>query len=90
MPAYIPICCLYHPRPALLLLTNCSAHSAHVAAINIYETIFADDPFSREAWNKYLYNLLALGSSQDEATVLEGLLGGPPTVHALVSWLDKQ
>lgn len=63
--------------------------SAHVAAINVYEKMFAEDPFSREAWRKYRYEFLELGSSQDGATVLERLLGGPLKVDVIVNRLGK-
>ncbi len=51
--------------------------------------MFAEKPFNRDAWGKYRCEFSEMGDSQDEATVVEKLLGGPPKVDVLVKWLHK-
>ncbi|KAI1446289.1 hypothetical protein F5Y02DRAFT_425955 [Annulohypoxylon stygium] len=57
---------------------------AHVFAAEMFQGNFAEDPRSREAWNRYRKGILEYGGSRDELSMLEGFLGHAPSADALL------
>jgi metallopeptidase MepB len=58
--------------------------SAQIFAADFYETAFADNPQSRQTWNRYRKVILEAGGSRNELKMMEEFLGHSPRLDALV------
>lgn len=64
----------------------CYAYS-QVFSADMFRTVFAADPFSKEAGRKYRKEVLEPGASRDEMETLIAFLGRPPTSDAFFEQL---
>ncbi|KAE9372644.1 metallopeptidase MepB [Stipitochalara longipes BDJ] len=57
-------------------------------AQDLFQSIFAKDPWDRDSWNRYRHEILEHGGShEDNLKMLEAFLGRPPNLDALVEGL---
>lgn len=63
---------------------------AHAFSAEVWRTLFAGDPLSRDAGEAYRRGLLAPGSGADPAGLIAGVLGRPPSLGSLVRELQER
>lgn len=63
-------------------------NSAHAFAADIFQIVFAKEPHSQEAWDKYRRGILEYGGSRNELEMLEEFIGRPTNPDALLQSLQ--
>lgn len=63
-------------QQALCVLTG---RSAEIFAADMFQTTFANNPLSRDAWQSFRQGILEYGGSRNELEVVEQFLGGRRT-----------
>lgn len=62
--------------------------SAEIFAADMFQTVFARDPLSKDAWQSFRQGILTYGGSRDELGIVEQFLGGRKTTpEALLAML---
>lgn len=78
--------------PVSILLTSADSathQSAQAFAADFFETCFARDPRSPEAWDRYRRQILECGGSRNAMEMMTEFLGREPGPGALLQSLDS-
>lgn len=85
MCATILICGMFVPTESANSTDNISCTAM---AQDVFLSIFSDDPFNTDVWDKYRRGILECGGSpKDLLRTLENFLGRPPNMNALAESL---
>ena len=73
-----------------MALNDANDTSCTAMAQDLFLSVFAHDPYNRDTWDKYRRGILEYGGrEQDLLGMLEGFLGRPPHMNALVEGITR-